>query len=859
MKTVIFFFATLPILLFGQTEKGASPLAAPSAVGRPPSAVTRAVVIGISDYQEKDIPDLRFADRDAEAFATFLRSPAGGSLDGDHLKLLTNSAATTAQFDNALGWLLDESKEGDEAIIYFSGHGDVETRTLSQQGFLLCWDSPPQAYVSGAYPIFFLKEVVSTLSIQNKARVIVITDACRAGKLAGNTIGGAQLTSQNLAQQFANEVKILSCQPNEFSIEGEQWGGGRGAFSFHLVDGLYGMADANTDGSVNLMEIGRYLDDHVTTEVAPQSQVPMTVGNRTEKLAAVFSDLLAQVKKNKAGQPPTFSPTENRGIEEDVLAAADTSVRKLYRLFKQALKEKNFFAATSQDGQELSEAETADGYYLRLMAEPKLARLHNSMRRNYAAALQDDAQQAVNNLMKMEKTETRLYRLERLKKYAPYPRYLQRAAELLGAGHYMYPTLRARQAYFEGAALQMESPLSADSVLGERILGKYRAALGWQPDAALTYFAMGEVFESVVPNEDSVVIYLQKTMDAAPGWPRVYSKMARFLVRKKKQFDEAFKVLDKGFAIDSSQAILWDSYGLCLWVQGKSDECVPYLLKAIALDSTYTDACVRLGTLHFEKGKSMESIAWLLRAVQTDKPSENSFGYLGAAYYYIGQYDKAEEYYNKALEIEPDSPFWLAHFAGTYLKTHRILEANALFQRALAYDSTNWNIHRAIGEMYDDSGFYAEAETAYLKAIAIGSVWGLEWQFLGRLYLHTKRYAEGEVSVKKAIAMDSTNLAALTLLGQVYLAAGRYEEARKNFAVALGKDAENPLNYVQLALLSAVEGKTAEALDFTEKAFQKGMRFEAIYADPEYDFAPVRGLQGFKVLEKKYFPEKAKD
>ena len=25
--------------------------------------------------------------------------------------------------------------------------------------------------------------------------------------------------------QYANEVKILSCQPNEFSLEGEQWGG----------------------------------------------------------------------------------------------------------------------------------------------------------------------------------------------------------------------------------------------------------------------------------------------------------------------------------------------------------------------------------------------------------------------------------------------------------------------------------------------------------------------------------------------------------------------------------------------------------------------------------------------------------
>ena len=110
------------------------------------ASTTRAVVVGISDYQDKDIPDLRFADKDAEAFANFLRSPAGGSLDGDHLKLLVDSAATVAQFAIALDWLMENSKEGDQAIIYFSGHGDVEKRTLTQPGFLLCWDAPARVY-----------------------------------------------------------------------------------------------------------------------------------------------------------------------------------------------------------------------------------------------------------------------------------------------------------------------------------------------------------------------------------------------------------------------------------------------------------------------------------------------------------------------------------------------------------------------------------------------------------------------------------------------------------------------------------------------------------------------------------------
>ena len=111
--------------------------------------------------------------------------------------------------------------------------------------------------------------------------------AAARAMLAGSQIGGAQLTSANLAKQYANELKILSCQPNEFSLEGEQWGGGRGCFSYHLVDGLFGMADRNADGTVSVGEIDRYLEDNVTAEAAPQSQVPMLLGNKTERLATV--------------------------------------------------------------------------------------------------------------------------------------------------------------------------------------------------------------------------------------------------------------------------------------------------------------------------------------------------------------------------------------------------------------------------------------------------------------------------------------------------------------------------------------------------------------------------------------------
>ena len=443
-------------LLCAQEPKGATPNPQ-SAIQNPQS--TRAVVVGISDYQDPTIPDLRFAHRDAEAFANFLRSSRGlgsGSLDNDHLKVLTNEQATAGRIAEALGALVEQAKEGDQVIIYFSGHGDVERKMVSQPGFLLAWDAPSRVYMGGGtYSLAFLQEVVATLSTQNKARVMVITDSCHAGKLSGSQIGGAQLTSANLAKQYANEVKILSCQPNEFSLEGEQWGGGRGCFSYHLVDGLFGLADRNEDDLVTVGELDRYLEDHVTAEAAPQSQAPMLLGNKTERLARVNAQLLADLQKNKSGQMPVFAPTESRGQEEEVLAKADSGIRQMYLAFKKAVAEKRFFEPSEN---------CAETFYAALSGEPGLNLLRGFLKRNYAAALQDDAQTAINDYLRSDHREIRR-RWMHDNRYEAFPKYLSRAAGLLGPGHYMYPQLKAREHYFKGLLLRMSGERSQNTAL----------------------------------------------------------------------------------------------------------------------------------------------------------------------------------------------------------------------------------------------------------------------------------------------------------------------------------------------------------------------------------------------------------
>ncbi|MCF8243527.1 MAG: caspase family protein [Saprospiraceae bacterium] len=59
----------------------------------------------------------------------------------------------------AFDWLVSESKENDIAVLYFSGHGDVETKTRANLGFLLSWDSPSNSYMARAFSVYYLQQL----------------------------------------------------------------------------------------------------------------------------------------------------------------------------------------------------------------------------------------------------------------------------------------------------------------------------------------------------------------------------------------------------------------------------------------------------------------------------------------------------------------------------------------------------------------------------------------------------------------------------------------------------------------------------------------------------------------------------
>ncbi|MBK8956508.1 MAG: caspase family protein [Saprospiraceae bacterium] len=115
---------------------------------------TKALVIGISHYQDPEIPDLQLPHRDAEIFAGYLRSGNGMKLKSEDLYLLTNAYATAGQVILALDRLFDEVGVGDTLVIYFSGYGYLTKSSSSPPQQIYFYDTPLQIRDAGSFDLF---------------------------------------------------------------------------------------------------------------------------------------------------------------------------------------------------------------------------------------------------------------------------------------------------------------------------------------------------------------------------------------------------------------------------------------------------------------------------------------------------------------------------------------------------------------------------------------------------------------------------------------------------------------------------------------------------------------------------------
>jgi tetratricopeptide (TPR) repeat protein len=211
-----------------------------------------ALVVGIGKYQR--LPpelQLRYAERDAEAIYSILISPEGGNFRAENVRKLIGPKATLANLRRELqNWLPSVAQDQDRVLIYFAGHGFV----YQGKAYLAPYDVDRGNIAETAYAMDELgKDIGSRIRARSK---ILLTDSCHSGAI---TPAETESINGTLADLHKSLFSLTASRGREQSFESPDWGGGHGIFTYYVVKGMEGEADADANGVVTADELAEYV------------------------------------------------------------------------------------------------------------------------------------------------------------------------------------------------------------------------------------------------------------------------------------------------------------------------------------------------------------------------------------------------------------------------------------------------------------------------------------------------------------------------------------------------------------------------------------------------------------------------
>jgi tetratricopeptide (TPR) repeat protein len=765
---------------------------------------TYAIIIGISNY--KNVPHLKFADKDAAAFKNFLLSDAGGKVPKNHIETFLNSDAVRMNVGDAISREVRDAKPGDRIYFFFAGHGDMEDLTQIENGLLLLYNSPDGNYFGmndDVLEILDLKRYLSPLS-ERGIEIYFIIDACHSGNLRGG-VQGEQQTATALAASWGKEFKILSCQPNQFSMESAEWGGGRGLFSFELEEGMEGLADKNNDGRVSLLELQQYLTDKVAT-LSDGHQIPLVSGDLSKCVAIVNPTVLAAVKKEQGENYPTLAKVNYKGSFEGYLDSADAVSNELYKTFKKNLEENNLI---------LPKDSNAMYNYRAFEKRNPNNELTYTMKRDLAAALNEKFDSIVAPLLKGETS----YSSREQCQYVSVE--LDSCLHLLGEQHYMYKNIEARKLYMDAMALtwaltEFEFNIAVNEKV-QKAVDLLEQSEKLEPNAAYTISALGTRYYYLYQYKKAFEKF-QKYLDLQPNDFYAKYTLANIFF-KLKEYTKAETLLKALIDIYPEKGFLYTLLCDVYFDENEKSESLLWAKKALnyAKAEGYFDMAV-----YYQKIKNLDSAKYYYELSRADDPADitidNNIGY---AYLLNQNLDSALFYLNRLYKVDSTFPYVNFNLATIDLMQEKYYAAILKLVKVIDYSSST------------DEVFIADLEMYFNQFN----------EFRNKVYDFNIQYMS-YVSVLYCYLREPT---LFTLGDKIELIFSRMKSYSEY----------DVYTYYHYACYKALQKNKTEALENLQKSLELGFgNYFMVTGDADLDY--IRDTPEFNNLLKKYFPDKAR-
>lgn len=236
-----------------------------------------ALVVGVAEYS--NVAPAQFADRDAQVFYDYAHLKLG--IPRSRIQVLLNDQADIVGLLSGINkWLKRSVRQGESDVyLFFAGHG-----LASDDGgtaYLIPHDGAPDFLSRTALS---RDEVFQDVASVKPRSVTVFLDTCYSGDTRGEDrlIAGRPLAVKLKDQSLPAGFTVLTAAGGD-QIAKPLEEAEHGLFSYYLMKGMEGDADANNDGAITASELHSFVRNNVVQQ-SGGSQVPELQGDTSRVL-----------------------------------------------------------------------------------------------------------------------------------------------------------------------------------------------------------------------------------------------------------------------------------------------------------------------------------------------------------------------------------------------------------------------------------------------------------------------------------------------------------------------------------------------------------------------------------------------
>jgi uncharacterized protein YjbI with pentapeptide repeats len=263
----------------------------------------KALIIGISDYDNLSLPHLEFCKNDGDEMSNFLQSqgyeiPKENKLIGKiNHQIMRN--AIIQFFTN------ENIKPKDLLLFYFSGHGLIED---NGDNYLATSEADPDRPYESAIPFDELTKMANR-SISNK--IVMILDCCYSGGAIkggkGNPEDAANIGRDSIDKAIAQRVGEGVCVLASSQAYQESYGKSQlnhSLFTYYLLYGLKGVKGESADikGNVTPNLLSKYVYEKIMSlqlDKRPKQKPIRKIDSSNEIILAHYKSLMGSTELSK--------------------------------------------------------------------------------------------------------------------------------------------------------------------------------------------------------------------------------------------------------------------------------------------------------------------------------------------------------------------------------------------------------------------------------------------------------------------------------------------------------------------------------------------------------------------------------